>query len=240
MREKVFYEPGCRFNKLCVLGEVTNDAATGRKLLLMCDCGKESVAFITNLKRGHTKSCGCLALEPGKNETHGKSKTKEYKCWGDMKYRITNPKGEHFEKYSNLSGGLEEAWENNFLAFYEHIGPQPEDKTVRWSVGRIDNDVGYVRGNVRWEDGYLQNRNRGKTKANTSGETGVTWRPPYDRPFGRAIATWYDLDGVQKSKGFSEKNIGKEAAISLAATYRKGVIDSLNQQGAGYSEKHGA
>lgn len=163
-------------------------------------------------------------------------KTKEYRCWQNMKDRVFNKTEGYYEKYSRL--GMFEGWINSFKAFLEYLGPQP-DKETKWSLGRIDNTKGYYPGNVRWEDSFLQNRNRGKTKANTSGNTGVTWRDQPNRPNNRAVATWYDAEGIQRCKSFSDKDIGKDAAIELAKQYREKIIKGLSEQGIEYGEHHG-
>lgn len=49
-----------------------------------------------------------------------------------------------------------------FMSFFCHIGPKP---TPKHTLDRIDNDRGYVPGNVRWEaDWKAQLRNRRKTR----------------------------------------------------------------------------
>ena len=45
---------GRRFGKLTVKSYVGEE-----KWLCMCDCGRETIALASNLKRGHTTSCGC-------------------------------------------------------------------------------------------------------------------------------------------------------------------------------------
>ena len=162
--------------------------------------------------------------------------TKEYRCWQGVKERVLNPNHRYFARYSVL--GMEEEWKTNSDAFLAYMGPQP-DSTTRWTVGRIDNDVGYFKGNVRWESAQEQNRNRGRFRNNSSGAGGVTWRDEPSRPHSRAIATWYEPDGKQRSKSFSDKGISKEEAIRLATEYRERQIERLNAEGAGYAEKHG-
>ena len=51
---------GHKFAQLTVMGRVANDAAGRVRLRCQCKCGKESIARLTDLRRGHTKSCGCL------------------------------------------------------------------------------------------------------------------------------------------------------------------------------------
>lgn len=230
---------GQRFNNLTVLLE-GQKGTNGRVFKVQCDCGKTSQVLLSNLTSGHTKSCGCLSAKVAseKATTHGMTNTKEYKSWQDMLNRCTNPTGEYYHKYSKLIGGIELDFLTSFELFLGEVGYQPSGGG-RWSIGRIDNDVGYIRGNLRWETGYQQNRNRSKFTSNTSGITGVQWIEKGSRPYGRARARWYELDGKLLSKSFSEKDIGKDEAMILAADYRKLMIQGLRENGAEYSDKHG-
>lgn len=49
---------GRRFERLLVTGYVGN-----QKYFCECDCGNDVIVFAGNLRRGHTKSCGCLNRE---------------------------------------------------------------------------------------------------------------------------------------------------------------------------------
>lgn len=48
-------EIGEKFGMLTVL-----EMLAGKKCKCICDCGNETIAYRDNVKRGHTKSCGCL------------------------------------------------------------------------------------------------------------------------------------------------------------------------------------
>ena len=54
---------GMRFGRLLVLKR--SDLKQGKHYLwkCICDCGKKKLIIGTNLKQGHTTSCGCLAQE---------------------------------------------------------------------------------------------------------------------------------------------------------------------------------
>ncbi len=52
-------------------------------------------------------------------------------------------------------------------------------------------------------------------------------------------ALWKTLDGKQKSKSFSSTKYGYQEAFRLACEYRAKMIEELNSQGAGYTERHG-
>lgn len=53
-------EIGQKFGQLTVISRVPNDPAGRVRVRCQCKCGEESVARLTDLRRGHTKSCGCL------------------------------------------------------------------------------------------------------------------------------------------------------------------------------------
>ena len=51
---------GQKFAQMTVMGRVANDGAGRVRLRCQCKCGKEAIARLTDLRSGHTKSCGCL------------------------------------------------------------------------------------------------------------------------------------------------------------------------------------
>lgn len=60
MREKTTDMIGKKFGKLVVI-EVSGKNKQGRLLCLCkCDCGREKIVALSDLRRGHIKSCGCL------------------------------------------------------------------------------------------------------------------------------------------------------------------------------------
>lgn len=68
--------------------------------------------------------------------------------------------------------------------------------------------------------------------SNISGVTGVYLTN------GRWIAQWRD-DKEAKTKSFSTNKYGHDKAFELACAYREKMIQELNAQGAGYTERHG-
>lgn len=54
---------GKRFGKLVVVEEVGLDKWKRRRVVCKCDCGNEKLTCTYNLKKGLTKSCGCLRVE---------------------------------------------------------------------------------------------------------------------------------------------------------------------------------
>ena len=53
-----------------------------------------------------------------------------------------------------------------------------------------------------------------------------------------ARATWQELDGTEGCKTFSFLKYGEETAMSLAKEYRSKMMLRLQEEGAGYSERH--
>lgn len=235
MRKEVI-EEGTRFNMLTSIRELDSSPSGSRKFLLLCDCGKETIVQLGNLKSGHTKSCGCLSAELAgeRVRTHGKTKSPVHRSWSNMKDRCYREGNEHFEDYGGRGVGVHSDWVNNFENFYNYIGDPPDDR--RWSIERIDVNKNYEPGNILWALPSTQNRNRRKFKNNTSGVAGVVVRERKGQV--RYIAIWIELDGKERSKTFSVRNFG-DKAFELACDYRQNQIQRLNLEGADYSKNHG-
>lgn len=60
-----------------------------------------------------------------------------------------------------------------------------------------------------------------------------------NKDFTYLIARWSDLKGKQHEKLFSINKLGFDAAKQLAIEYREKMIEELNKQGAGYTDRHG-
>lgn len=104
-----------------------------------------------------------------------------YAKFDNMKQRCYNTKSVKFTNWG-ARGIKVEAYLLNFKNFVDHlIDILPEGKTVedmqkeKWSIDRINNDAGYVRGNLRWASEQQQQRNKRRYKNNASGFKGVHW-----------------------------------------------------------------
>lgn len=229
-----------------VIGRLSVKGRAGSKKgkaawLCLCACGNEVVVSGDNLRTGHTKSCGCVHKEVVKSRllTHSMTGTKEYNTWLSIKSRTTNPENQDYAVYSRL--GIEEEWKSSFLSFLGEIGNVPNN-TENWSIGRIDNTIGYFKGNVRWESAKQQARNKGMYRNNSSGETGIVWREDVLKngcKSTRAVAYYQDECGKKHSKSFRVKEHGLLEAFYLAVIWREDALQKLTEQGAGYSQQHG-
>ena len=147
-----------------------------------CDCGNFSSVSSCNLRGKHSKSCGCLNKQKTRARSliHGKSKTRTYITWAEMRNRCENPGNVSYKYYGAKGIGVCKRWDK-FENFYNDMGEKPVGK---W-IDRIDNRKGYSSDNCRWATPTEQQNNRtsnrhltfdGKTKtmAEWGRELGMT------------------------------------------------------------------
>jgi hypothetical protein len=157
---------GDRFGRLTLLEDV--GSKWGYRLWrCLCDCGKPVTALSHNLKRGSTRSCGCLRTEVHRaallkqNLRHGCAKrgrwTREYGAWKDIKRRCLNPKFKQWKDYGGRGIQVCDRWLSSFENFLADVGLRPSS---RHSIDRINNDGNYEPGNVRWATKAEQEANK--------------------------------------------------------------------------------
>jgi hypothetical protein len=83
--------------------------------------------------------------------------TKEYRAWRDMRARIHTPRPHQRKSYRGKRLGIDSEWDASFGAFLRDVGAAPSSAHT---LGRKDNSLGYVPGNVSWETRKQQQRNR--------------------------------------------------------------------------------
>jgi hypothetical protein len=83
--------------------------------------------------------------------------TPEWGAWAGIKQRCFDPKSVSFDDYGGRGITMAPEWRDDFLAFYEHLGPRP---SPAYSVDRIDVDGNYEPGNVRWATRSQQAANK--------------------------------------------------------------------------------
>lgn len=130
------------------------------KAMWLCRCGVEFEAYVINVTRRHTKSCGCDLGETGRAATHGHfvgdKPTPTYKSWQAMIARCTNPKHPQFKHYGGRGIVICPEWRHSFPSFLSDVGERPTGKTL----DRINCDGNYEPSNCRWATIAEQNRNR--------------------------------------------------------------------------------
>ena len=140
----------------------------------LCDCGKQFIALGSELKSGHTKSCGCYSRSGTFNITHGYRmkgrQTKQhplYSLWINIRERCHNPNHPRFTDYGGRGITVYHEWDSSFEIFLDYIlnelGERPpliEGYDRYWSIDRIDNAKGYEPDNIRWSDPTTQKLNQ--------------------------------------------------------------------------------
>ena len=152
-------EMGNKYGRLQVISRAKKYGAHWN---CVCDCGKTCVVWGANLRRGVTKSCGCLqrgqVCESNTKRTkHGDSTPNSqhhylYVAWQSTKTRAGKGTYTHVTVYS--------PWRCDYVAFkswiLEHLGERPQG----YSLDRIDVYGNYEPENLRWATRSIQNSNK--------------------------------------------------------------------------------
>lgn len=115
----------------------------------ICGCNKiEVIVSGSNLKRGATKSCGCLL------KIHSLSKSLERNSYRAAKERCENLNNNAFKDYGGR--GIKFLYKS-LLEMISDIGMRP---SKNHSIERINNEGNYEIGNVKWALVIEQSRNK--------------------------------------------------------------------------------
>lgn len=157
--------PGQVFHSFTVLQESGRSANGGVRWRCRCVCGKERIVGTDNLKRGTSKSCGCLF---GREE-HGKYDTPECRAWIGMKSRCFNPHNISYRNYGARGITVCSQWQHSFNNFFNDMGPRP---SLHHSLERRDVNGHYCKENCCWATRTQQaNNTRRSFRITFHGET---------------------------------------------------------------------
>lgn len=147
---------GKKFNRWTVIernGIATHGAAAW---LCRCDCGVQRTVSGGSLRKGLSKSCGCLNVEQLQSRaTHGMTETRTYHIWCGMRKRCLNPKATTYKRYGGRGIKISERW-SKFENFLADMGECP----AGMSIERKENSGNYEPGNCIWADVKTQANNR--------------------------------------------------------------------------------
>ena len=106
---------GHRFGRLLVLGPATKRDCWR----CLCACGVTNQVAGHALRRGGTKSCGCLRREASRDRAsvHGGADEPLYQVWKSMKDCCFNPNSPRFATHGGLGVVVSEAWRDDYAAF---------------------------------------------------------------------------------------------------------------------------
>lgn len=127
-----------------------------------CECGNEKTVRASCLTSGHTKSCGCLARgqfglgEKHWNETHGKTGTRLYFTWKNMRNRCRCKSSSSYRFYGARGISVCREWDD-FAVFsdWARASGYADDLTIE----RVDVDGDYCPENCCWIPKSEQSKN---------------------------------------------------------------------------------
>lgn len=117
---------------------------------------------------------------------------------------------------------------------FNNVSLQAKDQIDHMNNCRTDNRIENLRVVTHSEN----MRNAKMSKNNSSGMTGVCENIKGEG-YSYFVARWYDSNGKLRGKHFSIAKLGLLPAFAKAVAHREKMIAELNEQGAGYSDRHG-
>jgi hypothetical protein len=182
---------GNQFNyyKIIIPKEETKQECNGDILTCLnekCICKHNKIMEKETLedKRGYQK--------------HSLTKTKGYKLWCNIIQRCYNPKNHSYKYYGEKGVVMEDYFKNSYENFINWIKGLANYEnwlnSSELSLDRIDNTLGYIRGNIKFSTKTEQVENQNLRVDNKSGYKGVCYHK-LNKKYGTTIT-------INKSKVF--------------------------------------
>jgi hypothetical protein len=145
-------------------------------MICRCDCGSPDVEILFELlRKGITRSCGCLRREATaannawQKKTHGMRGHYLYATWTGMRARCGTPSNPGYRSYGGRGIRVYEPWQDfpTFVRDVEaEIGPRPggylPSGRPEYSLDRKDPDDNYEPGHIKWSSWREQALNQRK------------------------------------------------------------------------------
>ena len=151
---------GKKFGKLTVIAYHHTDKWGAAIWECKCDCGNTVYVGTSDLKKGHTQSCGCYQKQRASEAKtkHGFSEgSRLYTIWKNMRQRCINPNITEYQNYGGRGIRVCDEWSDypSFMKWALANG-YSDDLTI----DRINNNGNYEPGNCRFITMKEQCRNK--------------------------------------------------------------------------------
>lgn len=156
---------GQKFGWLIAIEDVGANKHGRRLWRCLCKCGRETVVCSNDLRKGHTKSCGCYDL--ARKRTHGCKGHPAMPTWYGMMHRCYNPDDKDYKRYGARGIIVCDAWHDpaRFCKWFaENQGG------AGLQLDRKNNNGNYSPDNCHFVTSKENNRNRRDTTKLPSGE----------------------------------------------------------------------
>lgn len=158
---------GMRFGRLVVQKQKMRSKDRNIIWECKCECGNTTAVFGKDLKRGHTKSCGCLQKDKLRERRfkHGDRDSRLYSVWKTMKKRCENQNHKSYQWYGANGVVVCDEWHDysTFKEWAMQNGYDENAKRGECTIDRIDPYGNYEPKNCRWVSMAEQAKNKRKT-----------------------------------------------------------------------------
>lgn len=184
---------GRTFGRLTVIAYAGSDGNGNAKWWCVCagpscDVGKRVSVRGDQLKRGRTRSCGCIGREiaPWSSGAHRLSGHPLYSIWYDMISRCTNPRSPSFPGYGGRGIEVCSEWSDPETGLVRFTDDMSDGYERGLQIDRRDNEQGYSKANCRWATPKENGRNRRNNRL-------ITYRGQT-----RCVAEWAEVLNLSK------------------------------------------
>lgn len=156
---------GLKFGRLTAIKVVGKTSDNRPAWICRCECGKTVTVSEHNLKRGNTKSCGCIKREAHlrSHYKHGLCGTRLYRIWTNMRSRCDRPANDNYQWYGGRGISYEEAW-STFSVFADWALSHGYKENLE--LDRIDTNKNYGPSNCR----FITHKENCKNRRNNHAE----------------------------------------------------------------------